>query len=215
MFELTERQNKLLEFVKEHHGDQKRNYTGEPYWTHPLAVAEIVSKIDTPISSNGYLLKPVYVEIALCHDLFEDTKCTIHDLVYFLRHNGYDNPGEKNIICDGTRHLTDQYTKERHPDMNRAMRKTMEIARLRSSPAYAQTVKYADLIHNTSSIVANDPNFAIVYLREKRKLIRVIRSGDPDLYIQCCHTLVEAEKALGITAQPDDIEQLFVNNNWR
>jgi len=33
---------KALEFATKAHGDQKRKYTGEPYITHPIAVAKII-----------------------------------------------------------------------------------------------------------------------------------------------------------------------------
>ena len=42
--ELQERQWELFDFVKEQHQDHKRKYTGEPYYTHLLRVAEIVSQ---------------------------------------------------------------------------------------------------------------------------------------------------------------------------
>jgi len=47
---LSLRQLKFLEFVQEQHGEQKRKYTLEPYWTHPLEVANMVVKYDhTPV----------------------------------------------------------------------------------------------------------------------------------------------------------------------
>jgi hypothetical protein len=42
----------------------------------------------------------------------------------------------------------------------------------------------ADLIDNTKSIVEFDPNFAIVYLKEKQLLLEVLTKGDATLHKQ-------------------------------
>jgi hypothetical protein len=46
----------------------------------------------------------------------------------------------------------------------------------------AQTIKLADLIDNTSSIVERDPDFARVYLYEQAELMKVLTKGNPFLY---------------------------------
>jgi hypothetical protein len=51
----------------------------------------------------------------------------------------------------------------------------------RASSSRAQTIKLADLIDNTKTIVARDPKFAKVYLREKIALLHVLTKGDPTL----------------------------------
>lgn len=70
------------------------------------------------------------------------------------------------------RHLTDVYTSERHPELNRATRKGLERDRLAKASLQAQLIKVADLISNTRSIVAEDPKFAVTYLQEKAALLR-------------------------------------------
>ena len=54
---------KAYEFAKEKHGTQKR-IGGDPYITHPVAVADILKK-------EGYDIE--YQIVALFHDLLEDT----------------------------------------------------------------------------------------------------------------------------------------------
>jgi len=44
-----------------------------------------------------------------------------------------------------------------------------------------QTIKVADLISNTGSIVEHDPKFAVTYLEEKRLLLDVLTNADPRL----------------------------------
>lgn len=51
----------------------------------------------------------------------------------------------------------------------------------KASPA-AKTIKLADLIDNTRSIVKYDPSFAEVYLREKAELLKVLTDGDQTLW---------------------------------
>jgi hypothetical protein len=48
----------------------------------------------------------------------------------------------------------------------------------------AKTIKLADLIDNSRSIVERDPDFAKVYLAEKRELLAVLTDGDETLLNQ-------------------------------
>lgn len=170
---LTERQKELLQFVKDSHGDQKRKYTGEPYWNHVYAVAEIVSEYDV----KG-------IEIALCHDLFEDTYVKALDLLRFLAQNGYSN-SEAQFIVSGVNDLTDVFTKENYPKLNRKDRKKLEAERLGKIHSLSQSVKYADLIDNTSSLSKYDKGFAKVYLSEKKEMLQQMRRGNHDLLLKC------------------------------
>lgn len=192
--ELTNRQKDLFEFVKDYHGDQKRKYTNEPYWHHLLSVAEIASE---------HLKEFGVIEIALCHDLLEDTDCTwdlLHEALEGLGYS-YDDATQ---IADGVHFLTDSYTKERYPDINRRERKKLEAVRLGQIPFVCQSVKYADLIDNTSSIVDYDPAFAKTYLKEKRDILNQMRKGNIDLLIECCYVLRSAEEKL-ITSPSESV----------
>ncbi|MEO0828837.1 MAG: hypothetical protein AAFY03_00050 [Pseudomonadota bacterium] len=64
---------------------------------------------------------------------------------------------------------------------NRAARKAAEAQRLSQISPDAQTIKYADLISNTNSIVERDKGFAKVYLAEKDAILKVMRDGNPEL----------------------------------
>lgn len=174
---LTERQEKLLQFVKEKHGEQVRKYTGEPYWYHLVSVAEIVSKY----ASDG-------IEIALCHDLFEDTKCMESELTKCLLEAGYSQEEATNIYI-GAIELTDNFISERYPQFNREQRKIREAERLGKISPLSQSVKYADLIDNTSSIVKYDKGFAVKYLQEKIRVLDKMRNGNINLLIDCCYIL--------------------------
>jgi guanosine-3',5'-bis(diphosphate) 3'-pyrophosphohydrolase len=67
-------------------------------------------------------------------------------------------------------------------DGNRAARKAIDREHTAQASPAAKTIKLADLIDNTRSIVAHDPDFARVYLKEKALLLEVLREGDATLW---------------------------------
>lgn len=186
--ELSKRQNRLLEFVKEQHGGQRRKYTGAPYWTHVYSVAERVAD-----------LVPEGIEIALGHDLLEDTSCTYEQLKSFLLKNGYTEM-EASQITDGVVELTDVFVVENYPEWNRKIRKKKEAERLSQISPLAQSVKYADLIDNSLSIVEHSTSFASTYLREKVEILDGMRQGNIHLLIQACAVLSEGLKSIGMNS---------------
>ncbi|MBY0561497.1 MAG: HD domain-containing protein [Hyphomicrobium sp.] len=148
---------------------QKRKYTGEPYIVHPREVADIVSEV----TSNPYI-----VAAALLHDVLEDTGVTKADLE--AEFGG--------IIAN----LVDQVTDVSKPeDGNRAARKLKDRVHLSLASEEAQTIKLADLISNTRTIVAHDGDFAATYMLEKRQLLVVLGKGNVKLW-QDANALVEA-----------------------
>ncbi|WP_342084228.1 metal-dependent phosphohydrolase [Dyadobacter sp. OTU695] len=195
MLELTERQWALFDYVKEMHGEQKRKYTGAPYYTHLLSVAARVEQY----VQHGY-----ETEIALCHDLIEDTECSLADLSSKLMSLGYSVEEDVEIL-EGVDDLTDKYTHERYPDLNRAQRKKLESARIIASRPVAQTVKYADIIDNITSVIEHDPGFARVFAREIDSYLWKIDKGNQKLYAECCRAFNQIKAQLGL--EKEKIEQ--------
>lgn len=156
---LTAKQTLLLESAKKYHKGQVRKYTGEPYYNHLIEVAKLSQYIN------------LGVEVALCHDLIEDTKCTLPKILSELLSLGYSSYDALQIVT-AVDHLTDKFTKESYPTLNRGERKVLEADRLGSECNYlSASVKMADTIDNTKSIVEHDAKFAKVYLMEKKVLI--------------------------------------------
>jgi (p)ppGpp synthase/HD superfamily hydrolase len=149
---------------------QRRKYTGEPYIVHPAEVAKIVAGV--PGST------PDMVAAAWLHDVVEDTGCTYNDI-----HMGFGTD-----IATLVGWLTDVSKPEDGP---RWFRKKMDREHTAAAPAEAQTIKLADLISNTKSIMAHDEKFAKVYLEEKRMLLDVMTRGDAGL-------MAEARKHVGV-----------------
>ena len=138
---------------------QLRKYTHEPYWVHP---AEVAATVKTVAHTEAM------VAAAYLHDVVEDTGVTL-ELV-------------RAEFGDEVATLVGWLTDVSRPDHgNRAARKAVDRAHTASAPAEAQTVKLADLMSNTRSIVEHDPEFAKVYLAEKRQLLEVMTKGDPEL----------------------------------
>lgn len=183
---LDDKQLMLLGFVIFKHGQQKRKYTNKPYHTHLTSVANIVSKFESGC-----------IEIALCHDLFEDTDCTFKTLFKFMISIGYEVDFSYNM-CKRVEELTDFYTKENFPEYTRDKRKEMECKRLSTIDYISQTVKYADLIDNVSSIVEHDKEFAKIYLREKKNILSLMNNGNKNLCKICLQVLNENLKKLSI-----------------
>ena len=182
--DLMQSRKKLLTFVKYCHAGQRRKYGNEWYWTHLQAVADLIIKY-LPEETPAY-------EIALCHDLLEDTDCkasTIFDQLVYVCGN---TKQLAEFIVLSVKQLTDKYTPEAYPALNRTIRKQKEAARLGMAGPITQTVKYADLIHNTSTIVKYDKEFAKIYLKEKMLILDKMRSGDIRLYVECCYSLRKA-----------------------
>lgn len=148
---------------------QKRKYTGEPYIVHPVEVASIVQS--TPGATDEM------IDAAYLHDVVEDTEIGIDLILYEF------GP----TVAEYVHLLTDPPKAEGGP--NRKERKARDRARLADAPAEVQTIKLADLISNSSTIVQHDPKFAKVYLEEKRLLLEVLTKGDPELHKRASRVL--------------------------
>jgi (p)ppGpp synthase/HD superfamily hydrolase len=157
---------------------QVRKYTGEPYFVHPAEVARIVAGVEGST--------PDMVAAAWLHDVVEDTGVTYTDI--------HLNFGPEVAMLVGW--LTDVSKPE---DGNRATRKAMDREHTAQAPAEAQTVKVCDLLSNTKSIVTHDPEFARVYLAEKRELLAVLTKAHPDVLAEAYRVLDNSEKALQLS----------------
>lgn len=160
-------------FAEVAHADQVRKYTGEAYVRHTRAVANIVARATK---------SPIAVAAAHLHDTVEDTVVTLNDVE---REFGVS-------VADLVFWLTDPAGRKG----NRSQRKAEDCGRLSRAPALAQTIKLADLIDNTSSIVRHDPNFARVYLAEKEALLVVLTRGDQWLHAVASRMLQAAQQRL-------------------
>ena len=151
---------KALEFATEAHKGQVRKYTGEPYIAHPIEVMGLLKQV---------VDDPEMHAAALLHDVVEDTPIMNVRIGF--------TPRVAALVSD----LTDVSKPE---DGNRAARKELDRQHSAQASPEAQTIKLADLISNSKSIMEHDPKFAKVYMREKTALLEVLVQGHPTLHKQ-------------------------------
>lgn len=157
------------------HAGQQRKYTGEPYVVHCLKVAELVAE------AGG---SAEMIAAAMLHDVVEDTAATLADVEgrFGL------------VVAELVGWLTDV---SRPEDGNRAIRKALDREHIAPAPPEAKTIKLADLISNTRSIVAHGGGFARIYLAEKMLLLDLLGEGDPGLFAVAKALALEGLERLG------------------
>ena len=174
----------VVEFATIAHMGQKRKYTGEDYINHPLEVSRIVSKC------MG--VTPEMIGAAILHDTVEDCNITIDQISCHFGHE----------VARLVGWLTDV---SRPEDGNRKIRKALDREHIGRACCDAKTIKLADLISNTRSIVLADPGFAKTYMAEKDLLLDVIWQGNQHLF-DCARSLVDEFYDTG-TINPDQFGQ--------
>jgi len=143
---------KAKDFATAAHSDQVRKYDNEPYIVHPIAVAKLVASM----TSDSEMVAAAYL-----HDVVEDTPVTGEEI---FKHFGLR-------VAELVYDLTDQFTKEQYPKLNRKTRKNLEAVRLGKCSKDVQLIKICDMADNTKSIVKDDPGFAVLFLREKAYIL--------------------------------------------
>ncbi len=151
-------------FAREVHKHQRRKYTNNPYIDHLAEVAGI-----TATAGSSFWYSPasdVQIAVAWLHDCVEDQGVEASTLRQKFGTS----------VAEGVMLLSDLEIG------NRAERKAASRERLAAAPSWVQTIKCADLISNTSSIVQHDPKFAVTYLEEKRLLLLAMTKAEPRLH---------------------------------
>lgn len=155
---------RLFATAAHHAVGQVRKYTGEPYINHPAEVVLILERAG--------VIQPEMLAAAWLHDVVEDTGVTIEVI----------RAEFGQCVATLVEGLTDVSKPE---DGNRKKRKAIDRAHTAKQSPACKTIKLADLISNTQSIVKRDPEFAKVYLAEKRLLLdEALRHGDTFLWRQ-------------------------------
>lgn len=165
--------------------NQKRKYSGEPYWVHTDEVADIVAK------DGG---DEDMIIAAHLHDVLEDVFPVMNGWNFSRIEATFGSRAASFVL-----ELTDVFTKEAFPDLNRRERKHRERERLGNSSPESKTIKLADLISNTASIVKDDKDFAVTYLREKMALLPHLADGSPRLLQIASMQALAGMTSLGIS----------------
>lgn len=163
-----------LGFARCAHRKQKRKYTGDPYAVHCQGVAELVAI---------YTDDKDVIAAACLHDVAEDTDVTADEI--------------RDVFGERVARLVMEVTDVSRPeDGNREARKAIDREYLAASSPVGATIKLADLIDNTSTIVRFDKGFARTYLAEKERLLEVLRHGNAELWQKAYRTLQAGQEEL-------------------
>ena len=123
---------KAYQFGMLMHGDQLRE-SGDPYFSHPIEVANILAELNLDTSS---------VICALLHDTIEDTKATIKDIK--------ENFGkEVSKLVDGVTKLNKLESK---PDQSKAAEDFRKLILASSLDIRVLLIKIADRLHNMRTL---------------------------------------------------------------
>jgi len=158
---MTELELKAIIFAFKKHDEikQVRKYDSEPYINHPMRVANRVREVSHT---------PEMLAAAWLHDTVEDTNTIIDDI--------YLEFGD--LVGDLVESLTDVAVAG---DGNREVRVDLNLKHSEKGSVQSHTIKIADLIDNSISIIKHDPSFAKVYMKEKKALLLVLGDGDKSL----------------------------------
>ncbi len=163
---------------------QVRKYTGEPYWVHILDVADIVASVG---GSDDQIIA------ALLHDVLEDVTPKNSNFNEDSIRQRFGNTVILYVID-----LTDVYIRENYPKLNRKERKKLEKERVALTSPEVKTIKLADLISNTVSIVQYDKGFAKTYIKEKEAALPILMEGNSVLLARAGQQVWDAKGELGL-----------------
>jgi (p)ppGpp synthase/HD superfamily hydrolase len=175
MFDYLPVIERAKKFATEAHLTQVRKYTNEPYVVHTSEVADIVSTLTWATEEM--------IAAAHLHDVLEDQP-QFSEALY----NTFPPAVTDMVEC-----LTDH---EKTPGINRYTRKKFDVIRLSKSSREVQTIKCADYISNTKSIVQHDLGFAAVYIPEIRWSLINLTKADDRLRGTAWMQILDAEKTL-------------------
>ena len=147
------------EFARAHHGEQRRK-SGEPYITHPLAVAQIVAE-ELHLDSES-------IEAALLHDVIEDTDATYEDVAKLTSPTVAD-------LVEGVSKLTRiQYATKEDEQMENLRKMLIAM----SKDIRVILIKISDRLHNMRTMEYQSPT------KQKQKSLETM-----EIYAPIAHLL--------------------------
>ena len=129
-------------FATQAHKGVMRKFGEGEYINHPIRVSQNFSD-------------PRQIKVALLHDVVEDTDYSIDTIILMF---GLE-------VGTGVEWLTDASKVE---GQNRAQRVQENSDRLSQAPNWVKAIKTADIIDNLPSIIEHDPDFAKIFVAEKK-----------------------------------------------
>lgn len=156
-----------LNFAIIAHAGQIRKYNGDPYITHPIRVASLVSSRSAYFTEGDFIH---LMEAAVLHDVIEDCGVTHEDL---------DNTFGL-YTADLVVELSN--TSKANPDLNRAERKEIDRLHIQNGSRIAKTIKCADRLDNLKDLEEMPRDFAVTYLAESDKLLGALVGAETGMF---------------------------------
>jgi GTP pyrophosphokinase len=129
---MTPIENAIIFATRAHEGQMRKDGI-TPYIVHPLGVAESVRRYGG--TEAQYIA-------ALLHDTIEDCEVLWGEI----------NDAFGRAVADLVEELTNVYTKEAYPELNRAARKKLEDERIAGISDEAKLVKICDIAYNINDL---------------------------------------------------------------
>jgi (p)ppGpp synthase/HD superfamily hydrolase len=165
---------KAVRIAEKAHRSQFQKYTDIPYITHPIKVAEILSKHTHDHDTYQYRQM---ICVALLHDVLETDKNFEEEIKKEFGPEVFSYVLELTPVeTSGNRH-------ERH------LQNLIKTAQFSQISAY---VKLADIISSCSTLFERDARFAQVYFKEKLDQVLVLKrpsQNNPPLYNEAYETV--------------------------
>jgi (p)ppGpp synthase/HD superfamily hydrolase len=155
--------------------DQRRKYTGEPYIVHPAAVAHAFAQ-KWPDDWVGQAA-------SWLHDVLEDTPNPEEKAKWIER-----VCGEK--VLKVVKECTDPATAK---DGNREARFKINLSHIQSGGLTCHRLKWCDALDNLKSLEVYAPEFALVWIEEKRQMAQQLHHLDGSDRIFLLETLEQAK----------------------
>lgn len=168
--------DEAIAFAATAHADQLRKYSNLPYIIHPIEVMTICAE------EGGMMNDEPALMAAVLHDVLEDTVVSELEI---------DHRFGAEVL-----YMVKELTDVPVSFGNRKTRKAEDRRRLGEAIPRVQTIKLADLISNTKSIVQHDKDFAKTYLREKELVLDVLTRGSPVLRRRAQKSLQHGQEEL-------------------
>lgn len=160
---------KALQFANKAHSGQKRKFTGADYITHPVKCFAL---------AVTYGLTNDQAVAMLLHDVVEDTSVSINEITAEFGGN----------ITRYVWHLTNEYTKERYPELNYNTRKLKDYERLVKCDDDILVCKIVDRLANIYDCLdhfdennVESTDFLGMYLDSTDKFLNYILDSRPGL----------------------------------
>lgn len=182
---------KAIRYAKQKHKGQIRKNNGQDYFmAHCLKLLSYVACDKTYGKDRDAGI------IILCHDVVEDCSKSDSDKDRAVTY-GEIKFSFGHAVQEGVYELTDEYTKERYPNDNRATRKMAEHTRLSGISDRSKALKLHDIRANLEDYIS-DGDWNTTLAKELRHLAETLCTqdtrGSANKCIKLANTIIEHKK---------------------